>query len=266
MSAPTSRSSSPLGGGVSRRRSTKRPHQVRLRPLDEAARRSARPRARAPARRSRRSRSGARRPATPSWPGRSQAGEEGGVVGRVADERPLAPQRVAAVDRKLDRLAPSSGTRWPRGSRRTRSRRVRRARELAPARLGVLPEAHALEAREQHRPLGARGALVLDRVAQPDERPLRRAGRAGGRAAGGARRRRSTTRARRELARAIDRGLHRESGVAVARHLAHARDVVLAVAAVAAREALRVGEAVARLPHPQRALGDPGLARRPRGW
>jgi hypothetical protein len=36
----------------------------------------------------------------------------------------------------------------------------------------VLPEALALEAGEQHGALGAGGALVLDRVAQADERAL----------------------------------------------------------------------------------------------
>jgi hypothetical protein len=64
----------------------------------------------------------------------------------------------------------------------------------------------------------------------------------------------------RDLPRPVDGGLHREAGVAVARDTADLCDVVLAVAAVAARQALRLGEAVARLPHAKRALGDARLA------
>ena len=67
--------------------------------------RSAPPCARPRGRPSRSSRSRRSASAASSWPGGSQPARQADTVARVADDRPLAGQRVALVDRHLDRAA-----------------------------------------------------------------------------------------------------------------------------------------------------------------
>jgi hypothetical protein len=134
-------------------------------------------------------------------------------------------------------------------------------RELAPAALGGAVVAFALERGEHQRPVGAGGALVLDRVADRDQRMLRRdvgvqlgvaAARSGedrGLGLGGA------------SPDPLDRRAQRHPGAPLHLHRADRLDVLLGVAAMAARQPLRRRKAVSVLPDPQRGLGDPGALR-----
>ena len=102
-------------------------------------------------------------------PGPLPAGQQGREARGVADHRPLAPDRVRAVDRHLGR---PTLRRAQLGEVREDDRVGGGAGQIAPALLGLAVEALALEAREQHRALGAGAALVLDRVAEAHERAL----------------------------------------------------------------------------------------------
>ena len=129
-------------------------------------------------------------------------------------------------------------------------------RQLTPARLGVAVEALALKGAEQHGRLGARAALVLDRVRQPDQRAL---GQEVGRRSG--RRRRSAAKidvlgpARRCVARArsprASTGPRRGRGRPAAR-----APPPPGVAAVPTGQPLRRREPVARSSHIRSVAGD----------
>ena len=126
-------------------------------------------------------------------------------------------------------------------------------------RLGAAVPPLLLEAPEEDGSLGSGDQLILYRVAERDHRPLaHQVGAQLGPAA-------AQTGVERPLGLvagahdADDRRLERQSPRALLENLAQKLDVALAVAAVTAREALGARKAVARLPHPQRGLGETGL-------
>jgi len=159
---------------------------------------------------------------------------------------------MLALERHLGRGAGRAGAREVRED----DRQLGLAREDAPAGLGLAVEALPLEGAEEERPLRTRQALVLDRVAERDHhrlhervrREVRPRAPEGGVGRGG--------RLAVDLVDPFDRGGERDARGARVCNAAHELDVLLAVAAMSARQPARRGKAVAALPHPERSLGD----------
>jgi hypothetical protein len=169
------------------------------------------------------------------------------MADRLTDHRPFTGERVEAADRQLDRLLG--------GKARTFEvcedhRQLGRAREVAPAALGLAVEALALERAEQQRPFGARAALVLDRAAERQQLALVQALRSELGVAAPQAGEDGRIELPGRVARPRDRAGELQAGIALAHDAPDQLDVVVAVAAVAARQAPRLGEAVAVLPHP----------------
>ncbi len=187
--------------------------------------------------------------------------QAGGVARRVDDHGPLVGERVVRRDRQLDRAAVRSRGRA--GSRRRRRAASASAPCAGSARSTVPVEALLLEGAEQHRRRGVRHRLVLDRARERDQRracaaPAARAGWPPG--DGGVDRRRSVAAGRRGAP--LDRGRDRQPAVGAGRRPCAATSTSsVGVAAVARGGALRAREAVALLPHADRAGRDAGLLR-----
>ena len=161
------------------------------------------------------------------------------MADRLADHRPFTGERVEAACRQLDRLLG--------GEARTFEvcedhRQLGRASEVAPAALGLAVEALALERGEQQRPLGARAALVLDGAAERQQLALAQALRRelGAAAAQAGEDRRVDPLGR--VARPRDGDGQRHACVALAHDAPDQLDILLGVAAVAARQPLRLGK------------------------
>jgi uncharacterized membrane protein len=144
-------------------------------------------------------------------------------------------------------------------SKSAKTKALSAPRELAPAVLALAVVALALEGADQERPLGPGGALVLDRAGERGQvsladrhrlqvgtalAQLREEGRDNGGCGAGA----------------LDRDRQLDPPLALGDDAKQPRDVVGRVAAVAARLALRLREAVAALPGAQRRFTEAGGA------
>ena len=132
-------------------------------------------------------RTAARGPARSRLARQLPGGQHRGVVGRVADHRPLAPHRGVRgqVDERGAGRHGSAGSAPEVGERPSSRGRCGPARPSAPRRRGS--SRSCWKAAEDHRPLGPGAALVLDRPGERQQRrllqPLRRAGAGAGGAA-----------------------------------------------------------------------------------